>query len=476
MKYGFAFLIALLTGTAAMAQDIPDISGNWYSVLSMQGHKLRLNISLDRTSDTSYTGTFFSPDQVKQGFPINHASLHGDTLAFAVPMVGGSFRGIWDFRASAYIGSFKQAGLSLPLGFSRVETTEADIKHNRPQTPKPPFNYLSQEILVPNDSAKVTLAGTFTRPNRNKRYTTVILITGSGPQDRDETLFDHKPFWIIADQLAKEGIATLRLDDRGVGASTGSYNTATISDFASDVRAAMAYLRTRPDVDVQHIGLLGHSEGAQVMQVVAADNPYVAFCVSLSGPGVPGADLMLKQNELVYRSMNATPGQIKTRLDYMKNILGIMSTEMDKTALSKKLTEEVKSEYAALPDSVKAGVPEAQYVFSNVAGFTRPELLSIVRFNPADYLPRIHCPFLAINGSRDIQVDATQNLNGIDALLRQGGNNRITIRKFEGLNHLLQECQECTVAEYETLEQSISPNVVDFISNWLTLLPTLQSK
>ncbi|PUZ24261.1 hypothetical protein GA0116948_107150 [Chitinophaga costaii] len=478
MKYVIAFMLALLTGAAAMAQKDPqpDITGNWYSVLNVNGHKLRINLILQKKSDTSYSGQLLSPDQMKTGLPLTRAALHGDTLFLEVATANARFEGVWDYRASAYIGSYKQNGLSLPTGFSRTETSVQDIQPNRPQNPKPPFNYVVQEVLIPNDSARLTLAGTFTRPSRNKRYPVVVMITGSGPQDRDETVFGHKPFWIIADQLTRDGVAVLRYDDRGVGASTGAYGTAGIADFASDAKAAIAYLRTRPDVDVNHIGLLGHSEGGNILQVVAADNPQVAFAISLSGPGVKGEDMMLKQNELVYRSIGAPDTVVNNRLSNMKALFDIVTTQTEKDIIKQQLTAEATKQYAALSPEDKAKMPEAQYVVSIVTSLMSPEMSSILRFDPAAYLPRIHCPFLAIGGSRDVQVDADQNLKGMEAELRKGGNKKLTIRKFDGLNHLLQECQECTVGEYKTLEQSISPTVVDFISNWVTLLPTLETK
>ncbi|HEY0272331.1 MAG TPA: alpha/beta fold hydrolase, partial [Chitinophaga sp.] len=399
MKYcvAFIFVLTLLAGVPAIAQDNKpqDISGDWYGVLDI-GQKIRQHIVLQKQSDTSYSGQYFSPDKMSAGLPLTRAALHGDTLFLEIAAARASFKGIWDYRASAYIGSFKQNEMSLPLGFSRNATTAREIAPNRPQNPQPPFNYLSQEVLIPNDSARITLAGTFTRPNRNKRYPVVILISGSGPQDRDGTVMGHKPFWIIADQLTRDGVAVLRYDDRGTGASTGTYATAGIADFAGDVKAAIAYLRSRPDVDVNHIGLLGHSEGGNILQAVAADNPQVAFAIALCSPGVKGEDMMLKQNELVYRSLGAPDSVIRQKVSNVKVLFDAALKDMDKNALQQELTAEAKRQYAAFSAAEKANMPETRYVATVVASVTNPEMLSILRFDPADYLPRIHCPVLAI--------------------------------------------------------------------------------
>lgn len=479
MKRFFALLICLCAGVGVIAQkvDVPDISGNWYSVLKVGGgKKLRLNIELKKVSDSIYNGGLVSPDQSPDVFPLDRVALHGDTLSYELKARGMSYKGVWDYRTNAYMGFFQQGGMRIPLFYNRNETTAADVKPNRPQTPQPPFHYLSQEVLIPNDSGKLTLAGTFTRPAKNKRYPVVIMITGSGPQDRDENLFEHRPFFVIADQLTNAGVAVLRFDDRGTGASTGTYKNASTKDFAGDVRAVLAYLRTRPDVDLAHIGLLGHSEGAEVAQMVAADNPEVAFVISLGGPGVKGKDMMLKQNEEIFRSSGVPDSVVKKMVPLLDQEFTTILTEGDLAKRKEKVGAIATSLYVLMPEAIRGGMTDKQYVYLNLAAALSPEYEAILAFDPADYLPRIHCPFLAIGGSKDIQVNADQNLKGIETQLRKGGNNNITIRKFEGLNHLMQSCTTCTLAEYGELEETISPAVVDLISNWLTLLPQLSTK
>ena len=338
---------------------------------------------------------------------------------------------------------------------------------HRPQEPVPPFNYLSEEVRFPNEAAHIGLSGTFTRPKENKRYPTVITITGTGPQDRDEASDGHRPFAVIADHLSNRGMAVLRYDDRGTGSSSGKYKQADIFDFATDVQAAIRYLKTRPDVDTNAIGLLGHSEGAEVAQIVAAADKSVAFVISASGPGLKGTEIIMQQQSIIGQLLGLSDTALQKEISSNAAFFNILVSEKDPDEMRKKASAFLSEKYQSLSPEDRGNYTEAKYVKSLLKVQTKPEALSVLRFDPGEYLPRIQCPFLAIGGSKDIQLDEKANLDAIAANLRQGGNTQVTIKEFEGLNHVLQQCNTCKVEEYAALQQTIAPEVLDYLSDWI---------
>ncbi|PUZ24260.1 hypothetical protein GA0116948_107151 [Chitinophaga costaii] len=353
------------------------------------------------------------------------------------------------------------------LGCCAWAMAAAQIPAAALQQPKPPFAYAVEEVRFRNATAQIRLAGTFTRPRPDGRYPAVITITGSGPQDRNESRPHHKPFWVIADYLSNHGIAVLRFDDRGVGGSTGKYDKADIFDFATDVQAAIQYLRSRPDVDTTAIGLLGHSEGAEVAQIVAASYPGVAFVISASGPGLKGADISLSQQGVLAGMMEMDSASATREIRSNAAFFDILVKERNKDTMLAKAAAFLSAKYQSLQPEERGHESEAKYVRSLLKVQTKPEALSVLRFDPQLYLPHIHCPFLAISGSKDLQLDASANLKAIAEGLATGGNRNVTIKAFEGLNHLLQECNTCKPEEYITLPQTIAPPVLALLANWI---------
>lgn len=337
----------------------------------------------------------------------------------------------------------------------------------RPQEPKPPFDYETEDVAFVNTIDTVTLAGTFTRPNGKGKFPAVILVTGSGPQNRNEELMGHKPFLVLADHLTRNGIAVLRYDDRGTGESTGQYSEASVSDLARDAKTAFEYLLQRKDVDYGKIGLLGHSEGGQIGQIVAAEQPRLAFLVSLAGPGVNGVEVMIAQTEAVNRSMGLPDKLVEHNVDLQRGLMQLIAEETNDDMLRVKLLQRLKDVYAALDSNSKKMLKEETFVNGGMKQVMSREFLSIVRHDPRQFYPKIKCPVLAINGSRDIQVISGINLKGWENGLKQAGNNKITTRSFEGLNHLFQQCKACTVPEYGQLTETISPEVLDVITEWI---------
>src|SRR5690606_29142835 len=251
-------LIILMATTFAIAQDI---TGTWNGKLEFQGVQLRMVVNISQNEAGEYNGTMDSPDQGAKGIPLSNITFSNNSLAFSVPAAGVQYKR--DLKDGIITGTFSQAGTSLPLNLSK------GLGVNRPQEPKAPFPYYSEDITFKNEKEGITLAGTLTLPEKTGNYPAVILISGSGPSNRNEEIADHKPFLLLADHLTKNGIAVLRFDDRGVGESGGDFQKATSADFATDVEAAFKYLKTRPEINKKKIGLLGHSEGGMIAPMVA---------------------------------------------------------------------------------------------------------------------------------------------------------------------------------------------------------------
>ncbi|GEP96752.1 alpha/beta hydrolase family protein [Chitinophaga cymbidii] len=346
-------------------------------------------------------------------------------------------------------------------------TVCSGVSAQRPQEPKPPFPYATEEVEFENTIDTLTLAGTFSKPQGNGKFPAVILVTGSGPQNRNEEIMGHKPFLVLADQLTRNGIAVLRYDDRGVGNSTGTYSGASISDFARDAKTAFEYLLLRPDVDAKRIGLIGHSEGGQIGQIVAAEQPGLAFLVALAGPGVNGVDVMIAQTEAVNRSMGLPEKMVTHNVGIQRSLMELIAEETNDDMLRVKLLQRLQGVYAALDSNTKKMVKAETFVNSGVQKVMSKEFLSIIRHDPQHFYPKIKCPVLALNGTRDIQVIYDINLKGWENGLKQAGNNNITTRSFEGLNHLFQHCKACTVPEYGQLTETISPETLDVITAWV---------
>lgn len=350
----------------------------------------------------------------------------------------------------------------------------------RPQTPVPPLPYPTREVKVeytPHGAAKpITLAGTLALPDPSRfgpaPRAAVLFITGSGAQDRDENIFNHRPFAVIADDLAKRGIASLRLDDRGVGGSTGDFATSTTRDFAGDTAAALAFLRQQPEIDPARVGLIGHSEGGIIAPMVAADHPdQVAFVVLLAGTGVPGADVLRVQMQAGLKVAGATPEQIQRAGAAEQRLLDTI-TRGDAT------TEERDASIAALVRA-QLGIDESkpptdddakridQGVRIGRRQMSSPWMLEFVRLDPREFLRRVRCPVLVLNGSLDLQVLPSQNIPEVARALMEGGNPDVTIRVFPKLNHLFQQAATGSAFEYSLLTQTIAPEVLEAVGSWI---------
>lgn len=315
--------------------------------------------------------------------------------------------------------------------------------------------------MFKNPIANISLAGTLSLPKTSGKCPAVVLISGSGPQNRDEELVGHKPFLVIADHLTKNGIAVLRFDDRGVAKSEGNFKKATIDDFTSDVESAIAYLRTRTEIDSKKIGLIGHSEGGIIAPLVAAKRSDVHFIVMLAGPGIPGNELLLLQKAKIESQMGLSAAAVEESGNLIKGAYEII------LASSTQETELRKNVNSYFQSKVGDQMPESQ-MNTIVNQLTSPWFIGLLKYNPSQVLSKVKCPVLALNGGKDVQVLAMENLAGIQAALNQGGNRNVKVKEYPSLNHLFQECKTCLVSEYADLEESFSPMVLDDMTAWIS--------
>jgi dipeptidyl aminopeptidase/acylaminoacyl peptidase len=445
-------IFLLITGFAAMNIWAQDITGYWNGVLKVQNIQLRLAFNIQKT-ESGYSATMDSPDQGANGIPVTSVSYENSGLKIAIANIGAKYEGVLGDDGNI-TGTFTQMGQSFPLNFSR-QIIEKE-KPLRPQEPAKPYPYYEEEVSFENNEDGVTLAGTLTLPQKDGIFPAVVLISGSGPQNRDEELMNHKPFLVIADYLTRNGIAVLRFDDRGTFASTGDFKTATSYDHSKDAEAGVKYLQTRKEINKKKIGLMGHSEGGAIAPMIAARNKDIAFIVLLAGTGVRGDQILLLQQNLLAEASGISEeyrNQNKTMHEGAFNII-LQSTDI----------EQLKND---LTNYLKEAITDDNLIKKSIAELTNPWMLYFIKYDPAPALEKVKCPVLALNGEKDLQVPAKVNLDAIQTALTKGGNKRVTTKAFPGLNHLFQECTTGLPAEYATIEQTFSPAVLNEVLTWI---------
>ena len=440
------------------------LAANWQGRIDAGPVKLRVILKIEE-KDGALSGTFISVDQGNAEIPLTEIKLNGRAMSFQAPRVNGSYKGTMSADGSQVEGTWSQAGQSMPLNVVRLAGEPETAA--RPQEPGNDVSYRSRDVTFPG-GGDVQLAGTLTLPQGEGPFPAVALLSGSGPQDRDEALMGHRPFLVLADHLTNRGIAVLRFDDRGVGDSTGNFGEARVRDFTDDAAAAAAYLATVPEVDGNKLGLIGHSEGGITGPAAAARDDTVKFLVLLAGPGVPMSDLLVQQLHDLLRSMSVPPDVIAAQVEATKKAYALLPSidgpdDPDVARLRELLAESNESLPAELREM--SGGPAA--VDKAVQTLTTPWFLELSQTDPRVVLRRVSVPVLAVNGGTDVQVAADENLAAIEAALREGGNDAVTVRKFEGLNHLFQHSESGSVAEYATIDETFAPEVLTFVSDWI---------
>lgn len=458
MKKTLSLLILLLSASL-FAQDM---TGAWKGDLIIPGGKLRFVLNISQ-GVSGFTATMDSPDQGAKGIKVDKIDFYENMLTFSIPAGGISYKGT--LEKDIIKGTFKQGAYDLPLNLAKGEIQNV-IK--RPQEPKAPFPYYTEDVTFKNAKAGISLSGTLTLPKKEGNYPVVILISGSGSQDRNEEIFDHKPFLVLADHLTRNGIGVLRYDDRGIGKSGGNPANATSEDFATDTQAAFDYLKTRKEVNKKKIGLIGHSEGGLIAQLIAEKNADVAFIVMLAGPGIQGSELMVLQNYLAGKADGIPESELTAMGTTLREAYNVVVTENDEKARKAAVATVFNKGFT--PFFASKGVPRDEIgraVNAQVETVTSPWFVYFLRYNPAPVIEKIKCPILALNGEKDFQVAAGANLDAIKRAAERGGNKKVITKNMPGLNHLFQECVTGTLQEYGEIEQTMSPVVLNEISTWI---------
>ena len=443
------------------------IAGTWYGVLKMPGGSVHLIFHIAQNGDV-YSSTMDSPDQNANGLAADHTDFAANKITIDMGKYGIKYKGIFKPDSNLVAGTFIQGPYQLPLNLS----SDSSLKPTRPQDPKD-FPYKQEEVSFTNPKGSDTLAGTLTLPADGKASKIVILVTGSGPQNRNEELFNHRPFLVWSDWLTRNGIAVLRYDDRGIAKSTGNFHGATTADFADDVEAAIGYIKSRPDLKWLSIGLMGHSEGGIIAPLIASRNKAVKFVVMLAGPGVPIPEMMAKQYTDQLHLMGASDEVIKLNNATNAKLYAATLTykQLPYAAYKVKLDTILYHEYRNYPPGSLGNAKLDDIVNAAVAQFADPWWRYFSTINPADYLTKVTCPVLAINGTLDMQVNSEIDLTGIKKDLDAAGNKHHQEIALPGLNHLMQKAKTGSVNEYGQIEETVDPIALQTVTEWIKQLP-----
>jgi pimeloyl-ACP methyl ester carboxylesterase len=408
--------------------------------------------------------TLDSPDQGAKDIPTSKVVIREDSVFISVKKIGGKFSGKIGPGFAFLDGKWSQGGMTFPLKLDRLEKP---FTNNRPQEPKPPLPYRSTEVSFHNSQSGIDLSGTLTLPEKEGKYPVAILVTGSGPQNRDEELMGHKPFLLISDYLTRQGMAVLRFDDRGTGKSGGTFTTATTLDFAADANAAVEFLKTHPEIDTSRIGLIGHSEGGLVASIVASVRPDVAFIILMAAPGLTGEKILLTQAAQIAQAAGSSESDIKEAEKINKDIYTVLKKNSDNEQAAKKIRAIfVAFEKKHAADSGYRKISESA-LSGQIETLTSPWFRCYLTLNPEDYISKVKCPILAINGSLDLQVASKENLEAIEKALIFGGNPNYITEELPGLNHLFQTAKTGSPSEYGKIEETMSPLALELIGKWV---------
>ena len=450
------FSLLVLFGFRASAQESKWL-GYWSGMLDISATKLEIIFEIWNDESGSPFAVMDVPMQGAKDIQCKVVSVEKDSLILSVPMIMGKFSGVFTSDTTIQ-GEWNQSGMTFPLTLTK---TQIFAEPKRPQTPQKPFPYNEEEVFYENKTDGIKLAGTLTTPNTGYKFPAVILITGSGAQDRDETIFEHKPFLVIADFLTRNGIAVLRVDDRGVGGSSGKTSDATTEDFAGDVLAGVDYLKTRKEINHEKIGLIGHSEGG-IIAPIAAGKFDAAFIVLLAGSGVIGEQIFYDQGKLISIAAGLTEEQALQNQKMQEAIFNIVKTETDSAKRIDRLQRTMTNgQYFMLNDEQKSTVDNQIKTVDN------KWFRFFLQYDPYPALVKLKCPVLAINGEKDLQVPPKENLAAIEKAFNEGKNENFKILEIPGVNHLFQTCETGAIAEYAQIEETISPTVLNILIDWI---------
>jgi hypothetical protein len=438
------------------------IAGIWAGELEIPNSAfLRMGIVISKTGNNSYKAVLNIIDQATGDIPCDEVIYKNDSIIIRIKGLGLEIAGILVPENKIIKSEFKQHGGILPVSFTRTDKLPELL---RPQEPKEPFPYVEENVIFENKKAGIRLAGTLTFPNSKEKFPAVILVTGSGQQDRNENIGGHKPFWIIADYLTRNGIAVLRVDDRGIGGSTGNFSQSTTGDFAEDALAGITFLKSRPEIDPKKIGIMGHSEGGIVAPLAASISSDVAFVVSMAGVIINFEDVIIDQIQNQQKQVGRNDEDLELERNWRKKIYSLAKENTDSLTAAKKLW----NLYGSLTeDQIKRlnwprGRHEAQ-----IKQVLNPWWRYVLALDNKAVLMKVKCPVLATYGELDQQVNPDKNIQMIEEVRSAGSNKNITVKKFPGLNHLFQTAKTGSEYEYIRIEETFSPLVLQFITDWI---------
>jgi len=439
-----------------------NIEGNWQGALTVGTNKVTLSFIIKKASKENYAVDLISSSQGRK-IEANSVKLRGDQLEIEFSNIGGKFDGEYQSSSQKIPGKWYQGGQAFDVVLVK---TQKDIEIKRPQEPHKPYPYVEEQVTYKNAKADITLAGTLTYPKEVIKSPAVILISGSGALDRNETVFGHQPFLVLADYLTKRGIAVLRVDDRGVGGSTGNYIKSTNIDFANDVISGINYLKHHQGIDQKMIGLIGHSEGGVIAPIVASLSSDVAFLVLMAGPGIPLEQILYKQAELIGRGEKLSEDLIAQETSLQRKMFYIIKEESDNDLAKFKL-EKVISEALTNMKSQNLPIFSQGSIDAQIEFMLSPWFRDFLLYDPREALRKLKCPILAINGEKDLQVPSKENLSTIEKELKKSSNKNYEVKELPSLNHLFQTAQTGALSEYASIEETISPTVLKLIGDWI---------
>ena len=400
-----------------------------------------------KAAENGFSATLDVPAQGAFDVPVDKTVFQDNHLQMTLSAMGASYSGT--LKGEAIEGEFTQHGMAFPLNLTRGEK---EAPKARPQDPQPPFNYRAEEVTFTNKKEGNTLAGTLTIPEGDGPFPALVLVSGSGQQNRDEELMNHRPFWVIADYLSCRGVAVLRYDDRGMGGSTGEVQNASSMDFSYDAEAAFDYLLNRKEINASQVGILGHSEGGIINFMVAERRPEVAFLVSLAGPAVNGIEVLKEQQAAILSAQGMTEEMVQFSGNANAQMFEIIEASNDR--------EEADT---LLRQLLKGWGYNEELTEQTVGQMASPWMYYFLKYDPTEAIVKTNCPALLLNGSKDLQVLASQSFPAYEKIIAEHGKTNLTLREMPDLNHLFQHSETGSPTEYVTIEETISPEVLEMI-------------
>lgn len=458
--------LTVVTSVTARAQEKP--AEVWSGTLEAGPQQIKMQFRIFE-KDGTRSGLLDVISQGANDIPFEIKQDDAD-VTYDIKLIQSKYAGKVNDAQNTIEGHWIQGGVQFPFKLTKAEkaTSPDDLWNGRPQFPRAPFPYEIREVTCHNATDAITLAGTLTLPKRDGPHPAVILISGSGPQDRDETLMGHKPFAVLADHLSRKGIAVLRMDDRGIGQSEGEFANATTEDFTRDIEAGIDYLKTVSEIDAKKIGLMGHSEGGLVAPIIAARRGDVAFIVLLAGPGVTGQRIVETQSALILRAEGVPEEKIKLNRKFLDAGLEVIRSLKEGDDIHAKLSQEVDRLIAEMDENSRPEYEAAkEQIIAGLGPLTNPWFKYFMEYDPQPALTKVTCPVLAVNGAKDLQVPADENLQAIENALKAAGNQDFEVAKLEGLNHLFQTAGTGSPSEYIKIDETFAPAALKKISEWI---------